>query len=198
MIDPTFIDLLRSWHNFYFMIGGAAAGLLGLMFVALSLGQHLITLQTSRSIEVFSEPNVYYFVTALLISCVMLVPSYTPAIFSWLVLIGGMVSMARAMYHGWLLFRMAREVGDFDLGDWVSEVILPLFAFALIPAAGVCFVTLQWTLGFALLAIGTVLVLVAGIINTWGMVISILYQQKEFRNAAARAAKSAQYDEPMG
>jgi hypothetical protein len=34
-MPDVFNEMLHGWHNFYFMAGGAAAGLIGLMFVAL-------------------------------------------------------------------------------------------------------------------------------------------------------------------
>jgi hypothetical protein len=178
MPDPNFLDTLRSWQNFYFMLGGAAAALLGLMFVALSLGQHLITEVTRHSVEVFAEPNIFYFTTVLLISAVMLVPFSAPVLFAWLMLISGLIVMGRTAYHAYLMYRVALKHGDFNLGDWVGGVILPLIAYILLPVSGLLFVIFQWTLGFALLALGTVLVLIVGIINTWGLVIWIIYQSK--------------------
>lgn len=174
-----FIDMLRSWQNFYFMIGGASAALAGLMFVALSLGQHLITRASKDSFETFTEPSIYYFVTVLLIGAVMLIPAFTPVSFLWVVLISGLLMLARTSHHAVLLTRTALKYGDFNLGDWMGQLILPVLGYTLIPAAGLCFLAGWWALGFLLIAIGTLLILVAGILNTWGIVIWIIYQQKE-------------------
>jgi hypothetical protein len=176
MPDPHFLDTLRSWQNFYFMLGGASAALAGLMFVALSLGQHLINAQTKDSFEIFAEPNIYYFVTVLLIAALMLVPFSAPMLFAWIVLIGGLLCMGRTGYHAWLLIRAAQKYGDFNLGDWTAQVILPVIGYALIPISGALFLMQQSALGFTLIAIGTLIVLIAGIVNTWGMVIWIVYQ----------------------
>jgi hypothetical protein len=48
-MPDAFVDTLQSWQNFYFMIGGASAGLIGLMFVALSLGMRLLSDNTRQS-----------------------------------------------------------------------------------------------------------------------------------------------------
>lgn len=57
----VFTDTLHSWQNFYFMIGGASAGLMGLMFVALSLGTHLVNDETRASFPAFVTPSIIYF-----------------------------------------------------------------------------------------------------------------------------------------
>src|SRR4051794_22539365 len=77
MID-AFNEALRGWQNFYFMMGGAAATLAGLMFVALSLGQHLIGETTRDQMKVFAMPSIIYFVSVLLLAGVMLVPIFSP------------------------------------------------------------------------------------------------------------------------
>ena len=61
-MTDLFIDTLHSWQNFYFMIGGASAGLMGLMFVALSLGTHLVNDETISSVGAFVTPSIIYFV----------------------------------------------------------------------------------------------------------------------------------------
>jgi hypothetical protein len=86
-MPDVFIETLHTWQNFYFMIGGVVAGLLGLMFVALSL-MHLVSDETREEFEIFVTPSEVYFVSALLVACVMLVPALTPpslalALFFW-------------------------------------------------------------------------------------------------------------------
>src|SRR5215468_8333896 len=80
----AFNEALRGWQNFYFMIGGASATLAGLMFVALSLAQHLIDEHTRDQMRIFATPSIVYFVSVLLIAGVMLIPILTP---EWLALI---------------------------------------------------------------------------------------------------------------
>src|SRR5690349_6600991 len=83
-MTDSFNEALSGWQNFYFMIGGASATLAGLMFVALSLGQHLITEQTKTQMKIFATPSVIYFVSVLLLAGMMLVPIFTPV---WMALV---------------------------------------------------------------------------------------------------------------
>jgi hypothetical protein len=53
----AFTETLRSWQNFYFMIGGATATLVSLMFVAVTLGVQMIPIlrQTRAKTPNFSS-----------------------------------------------------------------------------------------------------------------------------------------------
>ena len=59
-IDESFTETLQTWQNFYFMIFGVVQRLLGLMFVALSLGMHLVSDETREEFEIFVTPSVVY------------------------------------------------------------------------------------------------------------------------------------------
>src|SRR5262245_38044229 len=99
----AFTETLRSWQNFYFMAGGAAAALMGLMFVALSLGTHLVSETTVANIGTFVTPSIIYFVSALLLACVMLVPTYTPPGLALIVFSGGIFGMIIILPIVWRL-----------------------------------------------------------------------------------------------
>ncbi|WP_139293627.1 hypothetical protein, partial [Escherichia coli] len=85
----AFSEMLHGWQNYYFMAGGAAATLVGLMFVALSMATHLISDETSESMKYFVTPSIFYFASVLLLSCAMLVPTHSPASLAVILLFGG-------------------------------------------------------------------------------------------------------------
>jgi hypothetical protein len=59
---------LQRWHDFYLLVGGAAATLVGLMFVAISLGSRLITEQSIPGLRVFVTPTIIHFIYVLVIA----------------------------------------------------------------------------------------------------------------------------------
>jgi hypothetical protein len=178
-MTDVFTETLRSWQNFYFMTGGAAAALIGLMFVALSLGMHLVSDTTRHDIEIFVTPSVIYFVSVLLLACIMLVPAYTPPALALALVLGGLAGMGRTIQHVIQLFRAARQHQDFDLGDWLAQIILPLFNYVLILIAALCVALDQWSLAFAALWVATILLLLCAIANTWSLVIWIVEQRRD-------------------
>jgi hypothetical protein len=175
----TFSEALRSWQNFYFMTGGAAATLAGLMFVALSLGTHLIGDTTRHLFNIFVTPSVIYFVSVLLLSAVMLIPAETPVIVAAILLPGGAVGMGMAAYYVRHLIRAAGEYQDFGVADWLAQVVLPLVGYLLILAAGAGFATDEWRLALMGLWLAPAALLICAIANTWSLVLWIIEQRRE-------------------
>jgi hypothetical protein len=72
MLD-TLAQPLQRWHDFYLLVGGAAATLVGLMFVAISLGSRLITEQSVPALRVFVTPTIIHFIYVLVIATVVMI-----------------------------------------------------------------------------------------------------------------------------
>ena len=125
-MTDVFIETLHGWQNFYVMAGGVAATLLGLMFVALSMmGTHLITDEGRQEIDTFTSPSIFYFVSVLLVACVMLVPMFSAVGLGLLLLLGGVLGLAWTALRVRLLILAARKHQDFGVADWLGQIILP-------------------------------------------------------------------------
>ncbi len=61
---------LHDWHDFYLLIGTASATLIGLMFVAASVGASYFTTEREAPLRAFLTPTVLHF-TAILVICLM-------------------------------------------------------------------------------------------------------------------------------
>jgi hypothetical protein len=55
------VEALKEWHDFYILLGTAAATLLGLLFVAVSLGAGYLTEEHQYGTRTFMSPVVVYF-----------------------------------------------------------------------------------------------------------------------------------------
>ena len=176
-MPDVFIDTLHSWQNFYFMIGGAAAGLMGLMFVALSLGTHLINETTKQAFGSFVTPSILYFVSVVLIAGVMLVPVFAPVGLALTLFVGGAVGLGRTAQHVRVLIQTAIEHQDFTPWDWLAQIIFPIASYALMMLVGLGFAINQWPLAFMGLWLATLLLLISAIANTWSLVIWIIEQR---------------------
>lgn len=175
----TFPDILHSWQNFYFMAGGAAVTLIGLMFVAISLGMHLVNEVTRESFRIFAAPSIFYFVSVLLIACMMLVPSFTAMGLGLVMVFGAVVGLIVTLPRVIGLIQAALKHQDFDLWEWFTHIIFPAVSFMLIGLGAAELLTNQWSLGIDGIWLATVLLLVSAIANTWSMVIWIIEQQRE-------------------
>lgn len=179
----AFVEAMGSWNNFYFMEGGAAAGMLGLMFVAMSLGVNLVAQTTQESVKTFVRPTIFYFAYAILIACVMLVPMFTAQGLALSLFVGGSIGLAMLLPQVVRLVLAAIKYQDFLLSDWLGQIIAPVMAFILLLAAALFFVVNNWSIAFAGLWVATVLLLICGIANTWGLVVWIIEQHQKQRNS---------------
>ena len=177
-MGDIFMDTLRSWQNFYFMIGGASAVLIGLMFVALSLGLHLVSDDVRANFPAFVTPSILYFVSALLVASVMLVPVYTPLGLGLILILSGTAGLVRTWQHVSQLIRVAIKHQDFDRWDWLAQILLPVVSYALLMLVALGFAVGQWSLALMGLWLATLLLLICAITNTWSVVLWIVDQRK--------------------
>src|SRR5688572_25833715 len=105
----AFTEMLRSWQNFYFMMGGVAATLLGLMFVAVSLGLGLVTDENRDSIKTFVNPSIFYFVSVLVLCGLMLIPEIQPNALALVLLLMGIIAIKQVLPFAKRLFQAAMK-----------------------------------------------------------------------------------------
>lgn len=168
-------ETLRDWQNFYFMIGGASAGLIGLMFVAISLGSHLVNTQTAENMRIYVNPSLFHFMTVLVTACVMLVPVHTIAS---LCIILGLVCLAGLRQAMDVLKRMRRrKAGEIDEDNhFLWHAILPTLGYVAgcVAVGGIAITTDSiWLIGFSVMV--TTLI-VCAIRNVWVLVLWIAKQ----------------------
>ena len=75
----AFIETVESWHDFYMLTGSAAATLIGLIFVAVSLHIDVIaTAERSSDISTLARQTFSNFILILSFAFIFMVPSDTP------------------------------------------------------------------------------------------------------------------------
>ena len=79
------MEALHAWHEFYLLVGTAAATVLALLFVAVSLGAGYLTSQHQAPTRTFMSPVVIHFTSVFFVAAVCLIPSHGPVFFSALI-----------------------------------------------------------------------------------------------------------------
>ena len=69
--------MLEGWHEFYGLIGTAAAALVALLFVAASIGAGYLSAKRGSPTRTFTSPIVFHYTYVLFVSLVALVPVNT-------------------------------------------------------------------------------------------------------------------------
>jgi len=160
-------DALSPWHDFYTLVGTASATLVGLLFVAASVGFY--TKDKHPALRAFVSPSVVHF-TSVLVACLIVIAP----IRSWTIL-GAMVAgdgLFGIVYAGFVWRGMVQHgfIASIDLEDRVSYAALPAVGYTVMAGAGVALL-LRKDYGCELLAVAMGLLLLVGIRNAWDITI---------------------------
>jgi hypothetical protein len=170
-VNDAFVERLRSWHDYFMLTGTSAATLMGLVFVAVSLGGN--TRRTSmRTMETFVSPIVLHFSHVMLVAAVLLVPTHRPLTLASVLLVLGLISLVRALtvLRGLVVHQRA---GPVKRDKWMWNFVVPFAgSLATVTAAVELSRGVSWAL--EVLAGSSALFVVVGVSNTWKLVMWIL------------------------
>lgn len=167
-------ELLAPWHDFFVLIGTAAATLIGAMFVVVSIGIGILSRDRSVAIRVFLTTTVVHLSTVLFGCVLAMVPVLTPRAQAVIAGVAGLVGVGYSAHVIWG-FRQHRGT---VLSDWFWYAVFPLAAYGVLAvAAGLgLYDTAEGLDVFA--AVLTVL-LIAGIRNAWDMLVFLVTSSRD-------------------
>src|SRR5579862_2798037 len=128
-------ELLHDWHDFYVLVGTASATLVGLMFVAASIGATVFGEANRAALAAFITPTVVHFASVLFACFMVVIPSH-----GWhsLGALLGAGSLAGSIYCGNILTQIIiRHSFNVDLIDRMFYALIPLIGYLLGLAASV-------------------------------------------------------------
>jgi hypothetical protein len=170
-------DTLASWHDFYTLLGTASATMVGLLFVAASVGSGVFSSERRAPLRVFLSASVINFSLILAVSLIVLAPLQN-------VPFAGAIIAACAMFgltHSGLAWRDTLRDGllkSLDLEDRTWYIMLPLFGYLGLAASGVILATGS-VLGCATVAGSVGLLLAVGVHNAWDITVWIITRRRE-------------------
>jgi hypothetical protein len=164
-------ELLHDWHDFYILVGTASATLVGLMFVAASIGSTVFNEDHRAPMAAFITPTVVHFAAVLFTSLVVVIPAHGWYSLGGLLAAGG---LAGSIYCGRLLLQIIiRHKFNVDLTDRLFYVLIPLLGYLLALASAVLLVT-RSAVSAELIAAALLVLLFAGVRNAWDMMVWIV------------------------
>jgi hypothetical protein len=159
-------EVFRDWHDFYILLGTAAATLIGAMFVVAALGANFLTRSHAPQIGTYLTPTVVHLASVVLASAAALAPALDwPSLASGFAA-GGGAGIGYSSLVGWRIARR-REV---DWSDQIWYALIPMAGYGVILAAALS-IFLDAVPSFAAIAVGLLMLLVASIRNAWDMII---------------------------
>jgi hypothetical protein len=164
-MNPLHPEFFHGWHDFFILLGTACATLVGLMFIAISIGASIFKEENRPALEVFLGPTVVHFTSVLVLCILAVVPSH-----GWLSLAGlaGLIGFAGFLFSARIWFRLTRSRYELDYIDRFFYTVLPAIGYLVVLfAASLLYEQSEWGLDAA--AIGLITILLAGIRNAWDM-----------------------------
>jgi hypothetical protein len=173
------VSPLTTWENFYVLIGSAAAGLTGLMFVVLALIAGTRWQRSSGTIAAFTSPTVVHFGAALLVAAILSAPWQSLWIAALLL---GLCGLGGGTYVIIVLRRVRRQK-DYQpvLEDWLWHTVFPLVSYTALAVAAIVLVGNPAPALFGIAA-GTVLLLFIGIHNAWDSITYVAVEDSQPEN----------------
>jgi hypothetical protein len=159
-------ELFHTWHDFYLLVGTASATLVGLMFVAASIGSSVFSEKNRGALQAFFSPTVVNFATVLFVCIAVMIPSQTWLSLGLLLAGGGVAGLS---YAGRVWVQMfVRRRFHVDMVDRMFYATVPLVGYLLVLAAGILLLLrLRWSAEVTAAALAVLLL--AGVRNAWDM-----------------------------
>jgi len=166
MADAPF---LAAWHEFYALLGTAAAALIALLFVAASIGASVLTPDRAGPTRTYLSPVIFHYTNILFLSLLALIPTQTPLIFGLTILVAAAGSLIYSIY----IFTRLLSDGIADLPDRLAYGAAPMGAYT----AGIVTSYLLFThaieASLNVLAVASLLLLVVNIRNAWDLMLAL-------------------------
>jgi hypothetical protein len=165
------------WHDFFTLIGTASATLVGLMFVAASVGTGVFTNERQVGLRTFLSPTVVAFSVVLAASLIGVLPVSNWGVPGFLLVSIGLLGVV----YSWLVWRRMIRGGiaeSIDLEDRVWYTMVPAVAYLVLAMAGIA-LGIATEAACAFLAVGVCLLLLAGIRNAWDMTTWIVLRRQD-------------------
>jgi len=165
-LDP----ILARWANFYFITSAAAATLIGLLFVVITLAAELRIGRVggTAKIRAYLTPTVIYFASVLGIAALLTFPNHTRLTATLCICF---VGIAGLVYSGSRLL-VGNKKRYIAWQDIILYVALPFAAYGFIVLGGVQVLDAPQH-GLTFVAIGMLSLLTIAIRNSWSIAIDV-------------------------
>lgn len=161
--------MFEGWDNFYLMLGPAAAGLIGLLFVVVTLTSGLDRSKSARGQALYLTPTVVQFAVVMTVSAVAMAPRLGVAATGIIVAASALVGMINAVRASLGIWALRRSEDNPHWSDFWCYGVAPLVVYLglCLATAGV-FARAAWTP--QTVAATLLVLLLVGIRNAWDLV----------------------------
>jgi hypothetical protein len=167
-------EALKQWHDFYLLVGAAGATLLGLLFIALSLGAGFLTEERQSAVRTFMSPVVVHFTSVFFLSAVALFPLHQANFFAAII---GTTALIGAMISTYITIQVVRTDMTNYVEDYLAYGLLPGLGYLALLAAAVS-IYLEKDFGLDALAGALLLLAIVNIRNAWDLTLTMVRRHR--------------------
>lgn len=173
-MDPAaFAQLARSWHEYYVLCGTAAATLMGLLFVSLSLHVEALRESSRNHLSVMARSAFASFLMVLFVSLLMLTPALQRRPLSVSLILIGVIRIAISVPALRRTFIKDRDGTAYGRAYVIAHTVLPIGAFIALLAAGVLLAGRHADDGLEFLMLGCTLLLADAARCAWDLLVKV-------------------------
>ena len=173
---------LSEWKEFYVIVGSAAAVLIGLQFVVLTLVPVRTVTRTPELGSALSTPTTVHFGTVLLLAALAAAPWKGVSMIAILFFVIGIAGIAYMIF----VLRGFKAQGEYEpvFEDWLFHIVLPFAAYALLAVFSLTSFS-EAHVGLFGIAASGLLLLFIGVHNAWDTIAYLVFiGESEHKEAA--------------
>lgn len=173
---------LGAWSNLYLLTSAAAATLVGLLFVVITLAAERRPASDAKRIHIYLTPPVVYFAAVLLLAGALTFPTQSRLTAALCCCAGGAVG---ALYALSLLRAPLRERFLARADAW-HYALLPAGAFGLLVGGGALIYASDPGAGLTTAGVAMLALLALGLRNSWAIAVSVILPSSQDGDANGR------------
>ncbi|HEY1551602.1 MAG TPA: hypothetical protein VGG28_27430 [Kofleriaceae bacterium] len=160
-----------AWGNFYLITSAAAATLVGLLFVVLTLASDRIPASESKRIRVYLTPSVLQFSLVLVLAAMLMFPTQTRLSSA---ISCGSIGALGIIYAASVLLDGLRGNALRERRDLLQYAVLPALGYAALVVGGIAIDKPGDTHGPTIVAAGVLALVALAIRNSWSVAVSVV------------------------
>jgi hypothetical protein len=168
------VGALKEWHDFYLLVGTAGATLLGLLFIAVSLGAGYSTEVRQSATRTFMSPVVVHFTSVFFLSAVALCPWHQFQFFAALI---GATALIGAIISTYITIQVVRTDMTNYIEDYLPYGLFPDLGYLALLAAAMS-IYLEKEFGLSVLAGALLLLAIVNIRNAWDLMLTMVRRRQ--------------------